>query len=144
MNGFADVQAYVATCDDFHESTYDVYEWSAFTESGVLAKPMQMTKDAIIAVFAEKSPAATWDKSPIQGVYRSNEHQVYREACLRYAASDRRATIAELFPPQAALPSSPTPAFWKRFGRKKATPVAALADGHRYLGRLGSPDFLGG
>lgn len=139
LNGFADVQSYVATCDHFHESSYDVYEWTAFTENGELAKPMQMIKDAMIVVFAERSPTSTWDKSPIQGVYRSGGHEVYRAACSRYLVSPRRAALAGVFPPQAPVPA---PGFWDFIRRRKTPTTEPLADGHRYLGRLGAQEFL--
>lgn len=143
LNGFADVQSYVATCDDFHKCAYDVYEWSAFTESGVLAKPMLMTKDAMIVVFAQKSPNSTWDKSPIQGVYRSEQHEVYRAANTRYAASPRRAALASVFPPLPPPSPVPVPGLMGLLGKKKLPKPEPATDGHRYLGKLGSPEFLG-
>jgi SAM-dependent methyltransferase len=137
LNGFADCQTYVATCDDVHLDSFDMYEWSAFTKFG-LAQPLKITNDALVACFAQNAPSATWDKSPIQGVYRSEDHAAYRAAFGRYAASPRRKYLADGFP---TLQPSMTraPGLMGLLGRKIPAELPPIADGHRYLGKLGAP-----
>lgn len=139
INGFADCQVYVATYEDVHLSSFDMYEWSAFTQDGLAGTPKTKT-DALVAVWAENSPSATCDRIPIQGVYRDGEHEVYQAAFSRFIESPRRNHLRSHFPPVAPAKARG----WRALlGRPVEDQRPDIADGYRYLGRLGLNVFLG-
>lgn len=141
VNGFADCQVYAATYDDLHKSSFDTYEWSAFTENG-LAQALETTTDALVAVWAQNSPSATWDKTPIQGVYRDGNHDVYRAAFNRYVENPRRVYFRDVFVPVPLVKKAASG--WRGLlGQTVEVPRPDAAHGNRYLGRWGSSVFLG-
>ena len=141
VNGFADCQVYAATYDDLYQSPFDVYEWSAFNENG-LAQALKTTTDALVAVWAQNSPSATWDKTPIQGVYRDGDHALYQAAFSRYIESPRRKYFRDLFEPVPLVTRGARR--WRGLlGQAVEVPMAEVANGNRYLGKLGSSKFLG-
>jgi len=144
LNNFADFQSYVFTYPDIHADPVDTFEWSAFTDFGELAKPMPLDRDALVVAIAQNSPDATIGKVPIQGVYRSGQHEAYKRAFERYAASTRRSALAAIFPPLAPPPMVPAPGIAGLLGKKRPAEMSPPSDGHRYLGKLGAPVFLGG
>lgn len=142
INGFADCQVYVATYDDIHLNAFDMFEWSAFTQDG-LAQTLKTKADALVAVWAENSPTATCDKTPIQGVYRDGDHGVYQAASDNFVESPRRRHFRDHFPPVPAVMKAASG--WRGLlGHKVEVSSPDVANGHRYLGTLGSDLFLGG
>lgn len=142
INGFADCQLFTALFDDVHLNPFEMYGWSAFTEDG-LAQPLKIEKDALVIYWAENSPAATWHKSPIQGVYRDGDHSIYKHAFTRYIEMPRRVYLQKLFPPMQAV-IQPTPGWRRLLGLSADAPKPVLTPGNRYLGKLGADVFLGG
>lgn len=138
INGFADCQVYVASYDDIHLNSFDMYEWSAFTEDGLAGTP-KMKTDALVAVWAENSPTATHDRTPIQGVYRDGRHEMYKAACSRFIASPRRSHFRNQFP---AIVATKAKGWRALLGRPVEKQLPDIANGYRYLGRLGADVFL--
>lgn len=142
LNGFADCQLYAATFNDIHQDSYELYQWSAFTQNG-LAQALKCTGDAMVVVWAQNSPEATWDKTPIQGAYRDGDHAVYEEAFSRYIVHPRRIYLGAHFGP--VPPIRRRASGWRGLlGQTVEVPRPDVANGHRYVGILGSNVFLGG
>jgi SAM-dependent methyltransferase len=96
INGFQDFQGYVCLYDNVHTSSWGVFEWSPFLETEPKPRvtwPLKVPKDAMVVGLAEKSPAATIDRNPVQGVYRGEDHDAYVAAFNRFSRSARRQAI---------------------------------------------------
>src|SRR5262249_44153900 len=96
INRFADFQTFWVTYRDGneHRDPWDLIEWSAFTGDEPdwrLTMPMRHEGGAMVVAVAQNSPTASIDRTPLQNIYRSNEHAPYIEAHRRFAASGRRA-----------------------------------------------------
>jgi SAM-dependent methyltransferase len=149
INRFADFQAFWVTYRNEHLDPWDLIEWSAFSlddSTWRLTMPMRHDRGAMVVAIAQNSPDATVDMTPLQNIYRSNQHEAYIAAHRRFADSGRRAAVRSLFPPISAGPPrrSFAESLLPRFVRRRE--VAAdnrPPAGHVYLGRLGSPKFLG-
>ncbi len=106
------------------------------------AQALKTTTDALVAVWAQNSPSATWDKTPIQGVYRDGDHAVYQAAFSRYVESPRRRYFRDRFEP--VPPVNRAARGWRGLlGQTVKVPMPEVANGNRYLGKLGSSKFLG-
>ena len=149
-NGFADCQSYIVTYGDVHRDPWETYQFDPFTPDDKLTMPMRLGPEAMVVAIAQNAPGATVDRTPLQNVYRSNDHAVYLAAHKRYRESGRRAAIRGLFPatPPAprAEPVPPKASLWSRLVGRPPAPTAPAAPqlppGHVHLGTLGSPDFL--
>lgn len=142
INGFADCQVFTATYNDIHRDAFDVFGWSAFTDDG-LAQPLKITSDALVVAWAENSPSATWDRSPIQGVYRDGDHEHYRIASGKYAEHPRRIYLRNHFGAPRPL-TRPAKGWRGLLGQKVNVEHYEIENGNAYLGKLGSDVFLGG
>lgn len=153
LNGFADFQSYIVTYGDVHVDPWSVYEWSAFTQENApphLTMPMRLVEDAMVVAIAQNALTATVDKTPLQNVYRSGQHDSYRAAFDRFAASGRRKAVRQAFP-EGALPATRRPMRDRALFAVAAEKIRKLfasegvppTPGHHYLGMLGSPKFLG-
>lgn len=145
LNGFADCQTYIVTYDDVHRDPWEVYQFDPFTPDKRLTMPMRLLAEAMVVAIAENSPEATIDRTPLQNVYRSDEHAPYLKAHERFLQSKRRRAVASLFDgvsrPAVQVQKQP---LWERLlKRPPAPPAGPLAPGHIHLGTLGSPNFLG-
>jgi hypothetical protein len=148
INGFADLQAYWVTYHDVHKDPWGVYEWSAFEAQQSdwrLTMPLPIDREAMVVAIAQSASGSTIEKSPLQNIYRSNEHAPYIAAHRRFVESQRRAAIRSVFPPsgvvRAAEPAVGTGLLSRLFG--KAPLKRSEVPGHLYLGQLGSPKLLG-
>jgi hypothetical protein len=143
LNGFADCQTYIVTYGDVHVDPWSLYEWEAFVSVDEPPKPttpMPVGQDAMVVAIAQNQPGATVDRTPLQSLYRSDQHEVYFEAFRRYCGSGRRAAIRAIFPSMPA-PAQGKPGWIERLlGQSTAS---KFLPGHKLLGRLGSPLFLG-
>jgi SAM-dependent methyltransferase len=143
LNGFADCQAYLATYTDVHRDRWSMHEWSAFTDAGQLTMPMLLGTEAMVVAVVQNSPSATVDRTPLQNIYRSDEHAPYLAAHSRFAASKRRQTIRQVFPEPEKFVAPHGNRFLRMILPKSPSPeVAAPPPGHVYLGLLGSTKFL--
>ncbi len=150
FNGFADCQTYIVTYGDVHRDPWETYQFDPFTADDTLTMPMRLPPEAMVVAIAQNAPDATVDRTPLQNVYRSNEHAVYLAAHKRYRQSRRREAIRGLFPAQPPAPAPEVapaqPSLWSRLLGRTPEPAAPatppLPAGHIHLGTLGSPDFL--
>ena len=134
VNGFADIQAYICAYSDIHASPWDIYEWSAYAGDGPPGSLLP-PKEQLVVAIAENKPGTTFDRTPIQNVYRP-DHAAYRPGFERSAKSPRReafgSAIAASNPEETArtAPRRPLLAPWRQ-----APPSAP--PGYRRLGVLG-------
>lgn len=147
FNGFADCQTYIVTYGDVHRDPWETYQFDPFTADDKLTMPMRLGPEAMVVAIAQNAPDATVDRTPLQNVYRSNEHAVYLAAHKRYLQSGRRQAIRSRFPSPGRMAAvedaAARPTLWERLtGRRPANPASTLPAGHVHLGTLGSPDFL--
>jgi hypothetical protein len=152
LNGFADFQGYIAAFHDVHVDPWAVYEWSAFNSAEApdqLTMPIRLASELMIIAVAQNSPGATWHRTPLQNIYRSNAHGDYLNAHSTFANSPRRRAIRGMFPGAAskAMRSATKSGRWSKLlevlrwnGRQP--PIRTDVPGHIYLGRLGTSKFL--
>jgi SAM-dependent methyltransferase len=96
INGFADVQCYVATYKDVHADPWKLYEWSPYFE-GHFAGDLMVELDTVSIVVAQKAAQSTTDRSPLQNYYRPDQAP-YQQAAARFGASQRREHYRNLLP----------------------------------------------
>ena len=87
VNKFSDCKTYIALFYDLNGP------WSFYAcvhEDGLEPKLFRSSRYAMTAVVAEKNTASTWDRCPVQGIYRSRENwEDYLECERRFATSSR-------------------------------------------------------
>jgi hypothetical protein len=97
INGFADIQCYVATFKDFHADPWKLYEWSPYFEEH-FAGDLMAELDTACLYIAQKAAQSATDRSPLQNYYRPDQAP-YRQAAARLEASPRREYYRRLLPP---------------------------------------------
>lgn len=138
INGFADCQTFVATCEDVVRDPWQLYQFDAFTPEGNATWPMRLPAEALVIFIAQKGPDATADKTPIQAHYRPDAHAKYLNAFEVYKASPRRGVIRDLCGP-AVVPSHNTSRslLSKLVGKQTEITTQTITPGYFRLGALG-------
>ena len=116
INGFADIQCYVASCKDFHRDRWKLYEWSPYDGEHFAADPA--TEGELISLFvAQKASNSTVDRMPVQNYYRPDQ-EPFRQAFAQMEASTRRAHYRQIFRPSRQL--------WSRRSPSGYLPLASI------------------